>query len=309
MTRVLKILYSSFFIIPLSMPLIIICGYPCSGKTRLASKLQAFLHDHPLPTTRTIHLVNEESLTSNDDAFPSNAAEEKKLRAALLAASERHLAKDSTVILDSLNYIKGFRYQLYCQARAAATPHLVIHCQAREDTCRRWNDGRTHRIYHPDLLDDLILRFEPPNNQNKWDSPLFGIVTEDASEADFITLFQSLLPILNSTPNRPPSTATLTNKPSNSSSSFSSSPSNSIQILDHETQAILDIILKAQLDNLPSASFPNSSKTLSITRPVSLATLSRIRRQFLHMNRLHPVLEPEKIRSLFIDFLAANMYL
>ena len=31
--------------------------------------------------------------------------------------------------------------------------------------------------------------------------------------------------------------------------------------------------------------------------------------QFLHLNRLHPTTEVEKIRSLFIDFLASNMYL
>jgi protein KTI12 len=226
--------------------------------------------------------------------------EEKKVRAALLAASERFVSKDTILILDSLNYIKGFRYQLYCQARAAATSHLVIHCQAREDTCRYWNGLKSTRAYPSDQLEDLILRFEAPNNQTKWDSPLFGIVTEGSTDQELSNLFHSLLPVITSSPNRPPSTATLTTKPTSS---------NSIQILDHETQAIIDTIIKHQQDQLPLVKFSQTAKTLALPRPVSVATLSRVRRQFLHLNRLHPTTDPEKIRSLFIDFLAANMYL
>lgn len=227
--------------------------------------------------------------------------EEKKVRAALLATSERLISKDTLLILDSLNYIKGFRYQLYCQARAVSTPHLVIHCQAREETCRLWNRNQNRlRPYPTDQLDDLILRFETPNNQNKWDCPLFGIITEDYSDRDFEEFALSLLPILTSTPNRPPSTSTLTTKPTNS---------NTIQILDYETQLILDILIKHQQDQMPLVKFPNTPKTLSLPRPVTVATLSRIRRQFLHLNKLHPTVDPEKIRNLFIDFLAANIYL
>jgi protein KTI12 len=226
--------------------------------------------------------------------------EEKKVRAALLAASERFVSKDTILILDSLNYIKGFRYQLYCQARAVATSHLVIHCQAREDTCRYWNGLKSTRAYPSDQLEDLILRFEAPNNQTKWDSPLFGIVTEGSTDQELSNLFHSLLPVITSSPNRPPSTATLTTKPTSS---------NSIQILDHETQAIIDTIIKHQQDQLPLVKFSQTAKTLALPRPVSVATLSRVRRQFLHLNRLHPTTDPEKIRSLFIDFLAANMYL
>ena len=199
-----------------------------------------------------------------------------------------------------MNYIKGFRYQLYCQARATATPHLVIHCQVREDTCRQWNEAKGERAYPVDQLEDLILRFEVPNNQNKWDSPLYGIVTEGASSQELSNLFDSILNVLNSTPNRPPSTSTLTTKPINP---------NSVQVLDHDTQAIVDIVLRHQQDQLPLVKFPGTSKTLALPRPVTVATLSRVRRQFLHLNRLHPITEPEKIKSLFIDFLASNMYL
>lgn len=149
-------------------------------------------------------------------------------------------------------------------------------------------------------MEDLILRFETPNNQNKWDSPLFGIVTEGASSQELSDLFDSVLNVVNSTPNRPPSTSTLTTKPISS---------NSIQVLDHETQSLVEIVLRHQQDQLPLVKFPGTPKTLALPRPVTVATLSRVRRQFLHLNRLHPITDPEKIKPLFIDFLASNMYL
>lgn len=55
-----------------------------------------------------------------------DANEEKKSRAAFISAIERSISKDTVVIADSLNYIKGLRYQLYCIARAASTPHCAV---------------------------------------------------------------------------------------------------------------------------------------------------------------------------------------
>jgi tRNA uridine 5-carbamoylmethylation protein Kti12 len=55
-----------------------------------------------------------------------DANEEKKARAALLSAVERHLTKDNIVILDSMNYIKGYRYQLLCVSKALATTQCTV---------------------------------------------------------------------------------------------------------------------------------------------------------------------------------------
>lgn len=44
--------------------------------------------------------------------------------------------------MDSLNYIKGFRYELYCLARAAATPHVVVYCETPKETILQWNATR-----------------------------------------------------------------------------------------------------------------------------------------------------------------------
>lgn len=47
----------------------------------------------------------------------TDATAEKAARASLFSAVTRQLSPDRIVIFDGMNYIKGFRYQLYCAAR------------------------------------------------------------------------------------------------------------------------------------------------------------------------------------------------
>lgn len=43
------------------------------------------------------------------------------------------------MILDSLNYIKGWRYQMYCIAREMKANYCVIFCNSNVDKCREFN--------------------------------------------------------------------------------------------------------------------------------------------------------------------------
>lgn len=54
------------------------------------------------------------------------ARTEKDARAEEYSAVKRALGRDTIVIADGLNYIKGFRYQLYCEAKAMQTPSCVV---------------------------------------------------------------------------------------------------------------------------------------------------------------------------------------
>ncbi|XP_046548186.1 protein KTI12 homolog [Haliotis rubra] len=51
----------------------------------------------------------------------------------------RLLNKEDVVILDSLNYIKGFRYELFCVTKACHTPHCVIFCDISSDRASEFN--------------------------------------------------------------------------------------------------------------------------------------------------------------------------
>lgn len=126
------------------MPLVILTGYPSSGKTRLAQKLQqAFKEKINLDKSSfQVELVNDESLHIEKQAYKGKAAAnrvcntklntckesrtEKSARAALYSSVERSLSRNTILICDGLNYIKGFRYQLFCVAKNMSTPHCVV---------------------------------------------------------------------------------------------------------------------------------------------------------------------------------------
>ena len=44
---------------------------------------------------------------------------------------EKNLTSKNVVILDTLNYIKGLRYELYCLARTAKSTNCVVDCASR----------------------------------------------------------------------------------------------------------------------------------------------------------------------------------
>jgi tRNA uridine 5-carbamoylmethylation protein Kti12 len=50
-----------------------------------------------------------------------------------MSAVKRLLSRDDIVIADGLNYIKGFRYQLYCEAKALQTPSCVVRLLMRSN--------------------------------------------------------------------------------------------------------------------------------------------------------------------------------
>ncbi len=47
-------------------------------------------------------------------------------RAALKSAAERCTTRGTIVILDSMNYIKGYRYELFCVSRAHSSSRCTV---------------------------------------------------------------------------------------------------------------------------------------------------------------------------------------
>ncbi len=97
-----------------------------------------------------------------------------------MAAVERSLKKDTIVLCDSLNYIKGFRYQLYCIARALNTCLCVVHCAVTPEKSKELNGLKPlKQQYETVHIEELIQRYEEPISSNRWDSPLFTILNDD----------------------------------------------------------------------------------------------------------------------------------
>ena len=92
---------------------------------------------------------------------------EKVSRGALKTAVERGLNKAATLICDDLNYIKGYRYELYCIARAVGTTMCTIHCDASQEQIEEFN--RTSGAYDERHIRELPGRFVRPNDRNRWE--------------------------------------------------------------------------------------------------------------------------------------------
>ena len=158
------------------MPLVMVCGYPCSGKTSFAHELRDYLLSEG--GVKSVEVVNEESEKQSRGEGYKDSASEKRTRGLLKSAVDRSLTADCFVICDSLNYIKGFRYELHCIARTLRTPHCTVWVQCSESASRARAERRlaeTGDGYPPQVFNELRLRFEAPNDKNRWDTPLFVV--------------------------------------------------------------------------------------------------------------------------------------
>lgn len=159
------------------MLLVLLCGFPASGKTLIAHALSTFYASNNLKVSHIVDgAVHASSSSTPSPSAPraslyETSLAEKSTRGRLKSAAERALAPNTAVIVDSLNYIKGFRYELFCVAKAASARYVVIHARAPPETCLAQDAARPD-AYGPALVAALIARFEEPSSRNRWDSPL-----------------------------------------------------------------------------------------------------------------------------------------
>ena len=270
------------------MPLVLMCGLPSSGKSKRVADLVEFLK-HKCEVD--IQVVTEDSTTATKNVCYTSPREEKLTRGSLKSSVERYLTSDCIVILDSLNYIKGYRYELFCVSKHVKTTYCVILCDTPSETAKDWNLKRSEtEIYSEEVFDALVMRFEPPNSQNRWDQPLFTLYPDDPlpGQAILDTLLHSKPPPPNQSTQTQPLSAT-----------------NFLHELDRKTQEVVSSILDAQRVAVPGdiVHVPGTSEKFHLLRNVSMAELRRLRRQFIGYTKLHPVEDPEKIPMLFVQYL------
>eukprot|EP01103_Thecamoeba_quadrilineata_P020546 TRINITY_DN8882_c0_g1_i1.p1 TRINITY_DN8882_c0_g1~~TRINITY_DN8882_c0_g1_i1.p1 ORF type:complete len:274 (+),score=50.16 TRINITY_DN8882_c0_g1_i1:103-924(+) len=271
------------------MPLVIICGVPSSGKTTVAQQLQAYFKEQQ----KEVVLVNEESLLINKNEGYQDSKAEKNTRGGLKSTVERNTSRETIVILDSLNYIKGFRYELFCIARALATPHCVVHCDYSPEKTLDWhsNDSSSNK-FNDSLFEELALRFERPNPRNRWDKPLFTISETQPLEPSLV--FEAIVNNRNApTPNSATQPHVL-------------SETNYLYQLDQKTKEIVNAVVEAQKVLLIGSvlTFPNATEKLTLRKVLTMAELQRLRRQFLKISNMHPP-PVDAIADSFVVYLAS----
>ncbi len=171
------------------------------------------------------------------------------------------------VVVDSMNYIKGFRYELYCVARTVGVPHCVVHIAASDAQCAAWNEAGGQR-YSPTLLAELVARFEAPNANTRWDSPLFTVTPDEPLPLAAITA------ALRGAPAKP---NVATQEQRMADPAF-------LHNLDRGTQDVVAAVLAAQQqralvpgDKVPVPGVPGAF--FIFRRPLAISELRRLRQQ------------------------------
>ncbi|XP_026483629.1 protein KTI12 homolog [Vanessa tameamea] len=295
------------------MPLIIICGTPVSGKTTRANEVKEFFEK---THKKQVDIVSEDEtilkLGYDKNSNYLDFQKEKRVRGHLKSEVIRLINKDNVVVLDGSNYIKGYRYELYCASKASKSTQCTIytirnHQEAWEDNLKRINQKEQQECTIADNLDKSIcnvpyteevfnaltkLRFEEPISNNRWDSPLFTVQPTD--ELDLEGLYKVLFE------KKPPPPNMSTQNPPLSSTNF-------LYELDKVTQAISKHILDSKQLNLDKVKFPDypgCELEVSIMNTINPQQLLRLRRQFLTYAKMnHSNENANKIGRYFIQYL------
>uniref|UniRef100_A0A3B4C385 Protein KTI12 homolog n=1 Tax=Pygocentrus nattereri TaxID=42514 RepID=A0A3B4C385_PYGNA len=266
------------------MPLILMCGYPCSGKSRRAHELRDHFTEN---TDRKVHTVGDEELEVDRNSVYADSQSEKNLRGALRSEVERSLC------------FPGYRYELFCLIKHAQTPHCLVYCLTSADLSSEWNKERKEGCqYSQEILDALILRFEAPDSRNRWDSPLFTIQKDDALPFEAISdaIFKRKAP-----------------PPNQSTQSQPLSSTNFLYELDKVTQDILMAVLDSQKTSVPGdfIAIPGATERISfcqLTRSLNMAELRKLRRQFISYTKMHPTENIGQIANMFVQYLNKSMH-
>lgn len=274
------------------MPLITFTGLPCCGKSHYARDLQKRLLEKIADSQfdYKVVLIDDAGLGITPDDYKESHSE-KFARGKQLTAVKRELSRSTFVILDSLSYIKGFRYQLHCEAKETVTPHCTIHVLSSLEKCIENNkDQKWDKV----TISQLAMRYEEPNPDARWDAPLFEVVSGD-DDLPFPDIWDAL--VLRKAP--PPNAATLV-KPT--------SGNDYIQELDKKTLLVVQAIARHQ-QVVAAGGIVKVDSEVSVSLPantVSTAQLQRIRRTFIGMNRMRSI-EIARIVPVFADYVEKSL--
>lgn len=272
------------------MPLLVVTGYPSSGKSTRVKHLSDFFKSK----CENIVIVNDSQFTGFDrEQVYSSSRNEKNLRAYLKSEVQKHLNKDTLVIVDSLNYIKGYRYELYCVTKSAQTPHSVLWCDVSKDKALELNDSKSDGKYSTQLMNELMMRYEEPNGQSRWDAPLFIVQVDNELDLQAIgdALFNSKPPPPNMSTVAQPLQAT-----------------NFMYELDKVTNESIKHIVNCQKSSMPGEKIkiPNGGE-IQLVRHCTLAELNKIRRQFIVYMKMNPVTDCSQLSAMFTQYLQTSL--
>lgn len=185
------------------MPLIILCGLPSSGKSYRANELKEYFS---ASKDKVVKVISENEAVPRagyaKNEYFADSQKEKRVRSDLKSDVIRHLNKDDVLIFDAGNYIKGYRYEVYCATKSARVSQCTVFCAINDPAMKSFNSQKQLQEdvagvvdnssvpYSVETLDALKMRFEEPQGNNRWDAPLFTVFPE--TKLNFEAIYSSL---------------------------------------------------------------------------------------------------------------------
>ncbi|KAL0068714.1 kti12, chromatin associated [Marasmius tenuissimus] len=265
------------------MALITISGYPASGKSTRALQIKQFLDQKLAEEAQHSHLttsiLSDHSLNIARDVY-NDSRSEKPARAALFTAMQRQMGSTTILIVDAPNYIKGFRYQMYCAARELKLRICTVYIVSQKEQCRDWNNTRSDpEKYSEATLENLFLRYEEPSSMVRWDSPLFTILWTDEQIPG-----QQIWEAITSGNIKPPNSGT---------QAVAKAPTDALLTLEKMTLTVVSAIMAEQSQSQGgvggATTLPlTAALKLQITLPfrhLTLSELQRCKRQFVTVHK------------------------
>ncbi|KAJ9175257.1 hypothetical protein P3X46_013829 [Hevea brasiliensis] len=295
------------------MALVVICGQPCSGKSTAALCLAEALRESE--SKLNVRVIDDAYFHLDRNQSYANMTAEKNLRGVLRSEVDRSVSKDNIIILDSLNSIKGYRYELWCLARAAGIRYCVLFCDVEETQCQKWNEQRREKgeaAYDNAIFEDLVRRFETPDKRNRWDSPLFEFwPSKDGIQKSSAAILDAISYLTKKVDSKSRDVKIL--QPTIATQNTRFSEANSLYELDRATQEVINIIVEAQSQTIGGpvngVSLGRDLPTLNISRSVGLPELRRLRRTFIKLTGQTslsgppPPADAESVKRMFVDYL------
>lgn len=269
-------------------------GIPCSGKTTRSFELKKFFEDQGIEVIIVSEIEQITKAGFEKNSFYADSNKEKHIRSLLKSEVLRLIKPTNVVILDALNYIKGYRYEIFCGTKSNKSNQCTIHTEINRDQSWGFNQKRENEFerYDRSTYDALMMRYEEPNGNNRWDSPLFMIFPEQELDKDavYTSLFKKKPPKPNMSTQNPPLSST-----------------NFLYDLDQITKNLVDELIKLK----------NSGKSGIIQLPghedlpinitdINVQQLVVLRRQYLTYSKMHtPIMKD--IPRLFLQYLTTNL--
>ncbi|XP_043786020.1 protein KTI12 homolog [Apis laboriosa] len=274
------------------MPVILMTGIPCSGKTTRTCELKEYFINEAKKKVEIINEIDVVTKTGFDrNKFFADSKNEKRVRSDIKSSIQRLLNINDILIIDASNYIKGYRYEIYCMTKLYKTPQCTIFCNIPVEHAWLWNIKRPeYEQYNRDIFDALVMRYEAPDNKNRWDIPLFNISPED--ELKFDDIYKSLYEVKAPKPNLSTQCPPL-------------SSTNYLYELDIITQEVVNAILSSKQLGIESE-FKIPKYNLIVHNPCTAIQLMRLRRQFLIYSKMQQS-EINQIASLFVQYLNKSL--